>query len=116
MKENIILEKALLFSSRMLKFAEYLLSKNQRIIADQVLRSSTSIGANVAESDYAASRADFINKLKIAEKEAGETSYWLRVLKISEVIDEKQFNSLLTDVQELQKLIGTSIKTSKQTL
>jgi len=114
MKENIILEKALLFSVRMLKLAEYLQGKKQRVIADQILRSGTSIGANVAESEYAVSKADFINKLKIAEKEAGETAYWMRVLKSGKIIDEKQFNSLFSDTQELQKLIGSSLKTLKK--
>ena len=89
MKENIILEKCLLFGVRMIKFVEFLETKNQKIIANQILRSGTSIGANAAESAFAASNADFINKLKIAEKEASETAYWLRLLKIADRIDEK---------------------------
>jgi len=113
MKENIILEKALLFSVRMLKLAEFLQGKKQRVIADQVLRSGMSVGANIAESEYAASKADFINKLKIAEKEAGETVYWVRVLRKAKIIDERQFKSLFSDIQELQRLIGTSLKTLK---
>lgn len=83
------------------------------MIADQILRSGTSVGANVTESNYAASNADFINKLKIAEKEASETAYWLRVLRASETIDEKQFDSLFADIDELQKLIGASLRTLK---
>lgn len=78
MGENIILEKAIKFSVRTVKLAEFLQDKKQWVIADQILRSGTSVGANVAESNYAASNADFINKLKISEKEAGETAYWLR--------------------------------------
>ena len=113
MKENIILEKALLFSVRMLKVAEFLQGKKHHVIADQLLRSGMSIGANLAESDYAASGADFINKLKIAEKEAGETAYWIRILRKGEIIDEKQYESLFTDVKELQRLIGASLKTMK---
>ena len=113
MKENIILEKALLFSVRMLKLAEFLQGKKQRVIADQVLRSGMSVGANIAESEYAASKADFINKLKIAEKEAGETVYWIRVLRKGKIVDERQFKSLFSDIQELQRLIGTSLKTLK---
>ena len=112
-KGNIILEKTLAFSVRMLKLAEFLESKKQRIIADQILRCGMSVGANIAESDYAASKADFINKLKIAEKEAGETAYWLRVLKAGAIIDEKQFESLFSDIDEIQCLIGASIKTLK---
>jgi len=108
------LEKSLLFSVRMLKLAEFLQGKKQRVIADQILRSGTSVGANIAESDYASSRADFINKIKIAEKEAGETAYWLRVLRHGKIIDEKQFDSLFSDIQELQRLIGSSLKTLKK--
>jgi four helix bundle protein len=116
MNENIILEKSIRFGVRMIKLAEFLQGKKQRVIADQILRSGTSIGANVAESDYAASKADFINKLKISEKEAGETAYWLHLLKAAETIDEKQFDSLFADVQELQRLIGSSLKTLKKNL
>ena len=113
MKENIILEKCIQFSVRMVKLAGFLQEKKHRVIADQVLRSGMSVGANIAESNYAASEADFVNKLKIAEKEAGETAYWLRVLKASDIIDEKQYDSLFLDIQELQKLIGASLKTLK---
>ena len=113
MKENLILEKALTFSVRVIKLAGFLQEKKQRVIADQVLRSGMSIGANIAESDYASSKADFVNKFKIAEKEAGETAYWLRVLCKSELIDSKQFESLFADIQELQRMIGSSIKTIK---
>ena len=114
MGENIILEKSLMFGTRMLKLAEYLHNKKQHIIADQILRSGTSIGANVAESDYAASAADFANKFKIAEKEAGETAYWLRLIKMGAIIDEKLFDSLFNDVKEIQRLIGASLKTIKE--
>jgi len=113
MKENIILEKALSFSVRMLKLAEFLQDKKQHIIANQILRSGTSIGANISESNYACSKPDFINKLKIAEKEASETLYWLKVLNKSEIIDAKQFDSLFTDVDELHRLIAASLKTLK---
>jgi four helix bundle protein len=113
MNENIILEKSITFSVRMIKLSEYLREKKQRVIADQILRSGMSIGANIAESDYASSKADFINKLKISEKEAGETAYWLRVLYVAQIIDDKQYNSLFADITELQKMIGTSLKTLK---
>jgi len=114
MKENIIFEKCLKFSVRMVKFAEFLESKKQRVIANQILRSGTSIGANVAESKYASSTLDFINKLKIAEKEASETVYWLQVLKEASCIDESQFESLYADAYELLKMIASSIITSKK--
>ena len=113
MKENVLLEKCIKFSVRIVKLAEFLEEKKQRVLAGQILRSGTSIGANAAESAYAASNADFVNKLKIAEKEAGETRYWLRVLKAAEFIDEKQYDSLFADIKELLKLLAASIVTVK---
>ena len=113
MKTIIILEKCLQFSVRVVKLAEFLETKKQKIFANQILRSGTSIGANVAESKYAASDADFINKLKIAEKEACETEYWLRVLKMSEIIDERQFDSIFADLEVISKLLGAIVVTSK---
>ncbi len=79
----------------------------------QILRSGTSIGANVEEANQAQSKADFIHKLSIAQKESFETDYWLRLLRDSNYLTEKQANSVLNDCQELQKLITSSIKTSK---
>ncbi len=113
MSENVILEKSIKFSVRIVRLAEFLQEKKHWVIADQILRSGMSIGANVAESNYAASGADFVNKLKIAEKEAGETTYWLRVLNASGIIDAKQFDSLFFDNNELQKITGASLKTIK---
>ena len=113
MDENIILEKCLKFTVRMLKLAAYLHNERQHVIADQIFRSGSSIGANIAESEYAATTPDFINKIKIAEKEASETAYWLRVLLTGDIIDQKQFDSLYEDVQELRRLIGSSLRTLK---
>lgn len=89
MKENILSEKSLQFSVRIIKLAQFLESKSHLVMANQILRSGTSIGANVSESAYAASNADFINKLKLAEKEANETIYWLKLLRAVEILDEK---------------------------
>jgi len=114
MKENSILEKALLFACRIVKLAEFLENSKRKIIANQILRSGTSIGANIAESEYASSKGDFVNKLHIAQKEASETSYWLRLLKISNAIEEKLFESINSDLQELLKMIGSSLKTLKK--
>ena len=113
MDESITFEKSIQFGVRMIRFAEFLIEKKQRVIADQILRSGTSIGANIAEGKYAASKADFINKNKIAEKEANETAYWLKLLKAAEIVDEKQYESLFADLHELQCLIGATIITAK---
>jgi len=114
MKENILLEKAKNFGVRIIKLARFLDDKKQKALANQVLRSGTSIGANISESEYAVSNADFINKLQIARKEANETKYWIELLKEAEIIDEKQFESLHNDVIELLKILGASVITAKK--
>ena len=92
----------------------YLLNtKREKILATQIYRSGTSIGANIAEARYAQSEADLINKLSIALKEASETEYWLKNLFNTELIDEKGFNSMLADNTELIKMLTASIKTLK---
>ncbi|MCL2176861.1 MAG: four helix bundle protein [Firmicutes bacterium] len=114
MKDNVILEKSENFALRIIKFCRYLKKEKDEIeIARQLVRSGTSIGANVAESAYASSKPDFINKLHIALKEASETEYWLRLLKKSETITEKEFTSLEADVKEILRMLIASINTSK---
>lgn len=82
-------------------------------MSKQVLRSGTSIGANVREGKDAASKADFINKMNIALKEADETQYWLELLYESEYLDEMQFTSIYNDSKEIVALLTSIIKTSK---
>lgn len=84
------------------------------MLSKQVLRSGTSIGANVVEGNRAESIADFCHKLSIALKESFETDYWLNLLRDSEYISDKQTQSLIEDCQELQKILTASIKTAKQ--
>jgi four helix bundle protein len=88
---------------------EYVLSK-------QVLRSGTSIGANIEESIHAQSKPDFVHKLSIAQKEASETNYWLRLLRDSDYINAKLAASIINDCEEIQKLLTASIKTAKSNL
>ncbi len=80
---------------------------------NQVFRSGTAIGALVSEATYAQSAADFINKLSIALKECNETLYWLNILKDTEYINEKEYDSMSTDCEELLALLISSIKTTK---
>jgi four helix bundle protein len=87
--------------------------KREFVLSKQVMRSGTSIGANVEESKQAESRMDFIHKLSIANKEAFETNYWLRLLRDSELITSNEAESLLADCEELQKILIASIKTAK---
>ena len=113
---NNIENKSFLFSVRIVKLCIYLQEeKREYIISKQLTRSGTSIGANVAESQQAQSRADFISKLSIALKEAVETNYWLRLLYASEYISDAEFSSIIKDCRELEKLLTAIVKTSRKT-
>ena len=114
MKENILIDKSIDFAARIVKLCKFLEnSQKEHIISKQIIRSGTSIGANINEAQYGNSKADFISKLHISLKEAAETEYWLRLLYKSELIDKKMFNSLLDDCLELKKLLIASINTAK---
>lgn len=82
-------------------------------MSKQLMRSGTSIGANIAEAFYGQSDADFVSKLSIALKEASETEYWLELLHESSYIDDTQFESINNDVTEIIKLLTSSVKTAK---
>lgn len=113
-KENALKEKSYKFALRIVKLYKFIVDeKKEFVLSKQVLRSGTSIGANITEGNQAQSTADFIHKLSIALKEAFETEYWLCLLRDSEYITEKQAESLLNDCNELQKILTASIKTSK---
>ncbi len=109
MKENnAIKTKSFNFSVRIVKMAQYLLKRTsfpEHEIITQIIKSGTSIGANIRESEYAESPDDFIHKLRIALKETNETEYWLDILYRCEYITEEQYNSLIIDCKELLKLL-----------
>ncbi|NDV59699.1 four helix bundle protein [Bacteroides sp. 519] len=109
---NIILDKSFLFALTIIKYTEELEKRRKFVLANQLLKSGTSVGANVREAQNCESRADFIHKLKIAAKEADETEYWLLLCKHSE--DYPFEETLLTDIKELQKIINSIIKTAKK--
>jgi four helix bundle protein len=88
-------------------------NKKEFILSKQLLRSGTSIGANIAESQQAQSRADFISKLCIALKEASETNYWLRLLHATDFLSDAEHTSIIDDCQELEKMLTAIIKSSK---
>ena len=114
MKNDVLKNKSYAFALRIIKLFEYLQEeKKEFILSKQVLRSGTAIGALISESKYAQSKADFINKLSVALKEASETNYWLDLLNDSEYITKKMYNSIKPDIDELLKILTTSIKTSK---
>ena len=109
MKDNNILQyKSLDFAVRIYKLAKVLAEeRNEKILADQILRSGTSIGANVAEAKRAESNSDFIHKLAISSKEGEETIFWLRLLQKVGIISDREFNSMFNDCNELMKLLSS---------
>ena len=115
MKENLLIDKSIAFASRIIKLHQYLIkTKKETIISKQIVRSGTSIGANINEANYGHSKADFISKMHIALKETAETEYWLKLLNISEYITEDMGNSLLNDCLEIKRILVASINTSKE--
>lgn len=117
MKDNIVLEKAFHFAERIYKLHRFLLAeKKEYILARQILRCGTSIGANLEEANAAQTKKDFIAKASISYKEARETSYWLRLIKQVNLIEEHHFYSIHKDCLELVNLISTILQTSKSNL
>jgi len=116
MKENALVDKSFNFSIRIVKTYEFLTEtakKKNYVLAKQLLRAGTSIGANISEANGAISNADFSNKMSIAYKECLETKYWLSLLKHTGYIDDITFNSVNNDAEEISKLLFASVKTSK---
>lgn len=113
-KDNQIVTKTKAFASRIIKLYKFLNNeKREFIICKQILRSGTSIGANVRESIYAQSKADFINKMSIALKESSETEYWLELLFENEYLDEKAFKSIYDENCQLTAMLTSIVKSSK---
>ncbi|MDH6342139.1 four helix bundle protein [Parabacteroides sp. PFB2-12] len=104
---NIIQEKSFAFAIRIVNLYKYLCEERKEyILSKQVLRSGTSIGANVEESIGGQSEKDFLSKLSIAYKESRETIYWLKLLLATDYLNQEQADSLLRDVEEICKIIG----------
>ncbi len=113
--EKALQDKSFHFAVRIINLCKYLKINNREyIIYKQLFRCGTSIGANVAEAQQAQSRADFISKLSIALKEASETNYWLRLLHETQYLSEDAFLSIYEDCRELEKLLVSIIKASKE--
>lgn len=114
MKDNIILEKSYAFAIKIVKLYQFLSQeKKEFVLSKQILRSGTSIGANVEEAVGGISKKEFRAKMSIAYKESRETDYWLRLLKDTEIIEEKLFNSLYQENKELLKILYKIIKSSE---
>ncbi len=107
-KENVIREKSFAFALRIVNLYKYLhREKKETVLSKQVLRSGTSIGANIEEALGGQSDKDFLSKLSISYKEARETVYWIRLLSASDYIDENQAKSLISDADELCKILAS---------
>lgn len=113
---NIILEKTKSFAIRIVKLCKYLNDKNEYVLSKQLLRSGTSIGANVREAQRGQSKADFISKMNIALKEACETEYWLEILFESEYLSKEEYESIYNDNKEITKLLMSITKTAKENI
>jgi len=114
MNNSLLKDKSYNFALRTIKLFQYLSNeKKEFVLSKQILRSGTSIGANIEEAFQGESKSDFIHKLAISNKEAFETHYWLRLLRDSEILEKKIADSLLVDCDEVQKLLVSSIKTAK---
>ena len=112
--QNVIVEKSKTFAVRIVRLYRHLSErKNEYVLSKQVLRSGTSIGANVREAQRAQSKKDFLAKLAIAEKEADETSYWLELLVESGYLTKKQYASIYPECEEIIKLLASIIIKSK---
>ena len=111
MKNNVIADKSKAFAFRIIKLYKYLITeKNEFVMSKQILKSGTSIGANIRESQRGQSEPDFYSKLNIALKEADETAYWLELLHGSGYIDDSSFKSIYSDCDELIKLLVSITK------
>jgi len=108
-------EKSFAFALRVVKAYKYLINeKKEFVLSKQLLRCGTAIGALVREAEYAQSLPDFINKMNVALKEANETEYWLMLLNESEYIEHEVYSSVVSDCQELLRLLISTINTSKK--
>ena len=115
MKENIIVDKTYKFALRIVKAYLFLSKEKQEyVLSKQLLRSGTAIGALISESRFAQSKADFINKMHIALKEANETKYWISLLHDSDFIPAAVYNSIFPEIEEIINILSSIVKTSKE--
>ncbi len=117
MKENIIKTKSFQFAIRIVKLYQHLQAeKKEYVLSKQLMRSGTNPGAMVREAEHSQSKADFIHKFSIAQKEINETIYWLELLNATNYLTKKEFESINKDAVEIIKLITSIIKSTKATV
>ena len=110
-----IQDRSFRFAVRIVRLCKLLRTeRKEHILSKQLLRSGTSIGANLAEAQHAQSRADFVSKLNIALKEAAETNYWLRLLHATDYLTDEEFYSVHHDCKELERILTAIIKSTKK--
>ena len=114
MKKNVVKEKSYDFALRIVQLSQKLKDNREYVLSKQILRSRTSIGANIEEADGAFSKKDFIYKMQIALKEAKETHYWVRLLRDSNYVRKQDAESLLEDCNNLIYLLTAILKKSKK--
>jgi len=114
-KENIIIQKSFDFAVRIIRLYQYLCKeKNEFVMSKQVLRSGTAVGALIREAQNAESKADFVHKLGIAQKECDESMYWLELLNTTNYLTDDECNSIHSNANDLLKMIRSAILTSKK--
>ena len=111
MSDNLVLDLSMQFAIDVVNLCESLKGKNS--LTNQLLRSGTSIGANIHEGNYASSKADFIAKFQIALKECYETEYWLKLFAKTNIISEQVYNKLINDSGKIRRILISSINTAK---
>ena len=113
--DNVVEEKSFRFAVRIVRLNQYLRTKKKEyVLSKQLLRSGTSIGANIAEAQNAQSRADFQSKLNIALKETTETKYWLRLLHATDYLTKEEFQSMESDCNAIERILSASVKKLKE--
>lgn len=113
--ESLVLQKSMDFAVRIVRLYQFLCTeKKEYVLSKQLLRSGTSVGANLREAKYAQSTSDFISKNSIAMKEISETEYWLELFFRTGYLTEKEYNSMNTDCSEIAKILTSIIKTTKE--
>ena len=116
-RDNVVMDKSYAFALRVIKLYKYLIyEKKEYVLSKQLLRSGTSIGALIKEGEHAQSKADFLNKMNVALKEANEAEYWIELLRDSEYLSSAESLSILEDVSELIKLLASIVKSTKNSL
>ena len=111
--KNVIRDKSFNFALMIIEIVKILRNKREYVFANQLLKSGTSVGANIQEAIASVSRKEFHLKMAISSKEARETRYWLRLIKVSGTLDSSQLNKALSDIEEIIRILTAIVKTTR---